>query len=240
MIETIITHTCPRCGSVNLVKNGRDYKGAQKFRCNDCQRYGTLKEEVSHRQRVRTAVERAFTERVSLRGLARVFGVSRTTITRWLTQTLAQIPAWTETIKEGRVDDVLELDEVWSFVGSKARQRWVWVALCRRTRQVVAYWMGDRSEASAVRLWERLPDAYRRCRSFSDKWNAYRYVFDYKRHRQVNKEEGETNHIERWFNTLRQRLSRFTRKTLSFSKRDDRHEDLLRLFLARYNLACIS
>ena len=35
----------------------------------------------------------------------------------------------------------------------------------------------------------------------SDKWEAYRYVFNYKRHRQVNKDEGETNHVERWFNT---------------------------------------
>jgi len=240
MIETIITHACPRCGSLNLVKNGRDYKGAQKFRCNECRRYGTLTPRQGHAQQGRTAVERAFTERVSLRGIARVFGISRTTVMRWLEQRLAQVPPLAETLREGQVDDVLELDELWSFVGSKARQRWVWVALCRRTRQVVAYWIGDRSEASAVRLWQRLPDDYRRCWSFSDKWKAYRYVFDHKRHRQVNKDEGETNHIERWFNTLRQRLSRFTRKTLSFSKRDDRHEDLLRLFLVRYNLACIS
>lgn len=240
MIHTIITHACPRCGSDRLVRNGHDYKGAQKFRCNDCQRYGTVKEDGSRVQNVRSAVERAFTERVSLRGLARVFGLSRTTVTRWLAQTVKQMPTLAETLLEGRVNDVLELDELWSFVGSKARQRWLWVALCRRTRQVVAYWIGDRSEASAVRLWERLPDDYRRCCSFSDKWKAYRYVFDHKRHRQVNKDEGETNHIERWFNTLRQRLSRFTRKTLSFSKRDDRHEDLLCLFLARYNLACIS
>lgn len=240
MIETIITHTCPRCGGVNLVKNGRDYKGTQKFRCNDCQRYGTLKEGGLRALAVRATVERAFTERVSLRGLARVFGVSRTTITRWLTQILKQMPALAETLLEGQVDDVLELDELWSFVGSKVRQRWVWVALCRRTRQVVAYWIGDRSEASAVRLWEQLPADYRRCCSFSDKWTAYRYVFDHKRHRQVNKDEGETNHVERWFNTLRQRLSRFTRKTLSFSKRDDCHENLLRLFLTRYNLTCIS
>lgn len=239
MIETIITHRCPRCGSVNLVKNGRDYKGTQKFRCNDCHRYGTVRAARSACA-VRPAVERAFTERVSLRGLARVFGISRTTITHWLTQTLAQLPALAETLLEGHVDDVLELDELWSFVGSKAQQRWVWGALCRRTRQVVAYWIGDRSEASAVRLWEQLPDAYRRCCSFSDKWNAYRYVFDHKRHRQVNKDEGETNHVERWFNTLRQRLSRFTRKTLSFSKRDDRHDGLLRLFLHRYNSGCIS
>jgi len=56
---------------------------------------------------------------------------------------------------------------------------------------------------------ERLPSDYARCRSFSGKWEAYRYVSDYKSHRQVNKDAGETNHVERWFNTLRQRLGRF-------------------------------
>jgi len=240
MIKTIITHACPRCGSVNLVKNGRDYKGSQKFRCNDCGRYGTLCQPARELTRVREYIERAVRERLSLRGIERVFGISRRTVSRWLERWIGSLPALHENLVEGQVDDILELDELWSFVGSKAQQRWLWLALCRRTRQVVAYWIGDRSETSAIHLWEQLPHDYARCHSFSDKWEAYRYVFDHKRHRQVNKDEGETNHVERWFNTLRQRLGRFTRKTLSFSKRDDMHEGVLRLFLQEYNRSCIS
>ncbi len=45
----------------------------------------------------------------------------------------------------------------------------------------------------------------------------------------------ETNHIERFNNTLRQRLARFVRKTLSFSKSQTMHETCLRLFLHHYN-----
>jgi IS1 family transposase len=56
----------------------------------------------------------------------------------------------------------------------------------------------------------------------------------------VDKQAGETTHVERWFNTLRQRLARFTRKTLAFSKRDDLHAGMLRLFLHDYNLSSIS
>jgi insertion element IS1 protein InsB len=41
--------------------------------------------------------------------------------------------------------------------------------------------------------------------------------------------------VERWNNTLRQRLARFVRKTLSFSKSDEMHEVSLKLFLHRYN-----
>jgi insertion element IS1 protein InsB len=56
------------------------------------------------------------------------------------------------TLVEAQVEDVLELDELWSFVLKKANQRWVWGALCRRTRQIVAYFIGDRSEASCLHL----------------------------------------------------------------------------------------
>jgi hypothetical protein len=33
---------------------------------------------------------------------------------------------------------VLELDELWSFVRKRVNKRWIWIALCRATRQVVA------------------------------------------------------------------------------------------------------
>lgn len=37
-------------------------------------------------------------------------------------------------------------------------------------------------------------------------------------HEATGKEQGEACYVERWTNTLRQRLSCFVRKTLSFSK----------------------
>lgn len=240
MIRTIVTHICPRCESDDLVKNGHDYKGSQKFRCNTCHRYGTLSAQHGHRPKTRQQVRRGLLERLSLRGLGRMLGISRHTIGRWLRDWLAEKPALRDTLLPMQRGDVLELDELWSFVGNKEQKRWVWLALCRRTRQVVAYYVGDRSEASAIRLWQGIPRDYRRCASFSDRWEAYQYVFDIEKHQMVDKTSGETNHVERWFNTLRQRLARFTRKTLAFSKRDDIHEGLLHLFICDYNLSCIS
>ncbi|MCD4686607.1 MAG: hypothetical protein K8S97_11790 [Anaerolineae bacterium] len=116
----------------------------------------------------------------------------------------------------------------------------MWVALCRRTRQIVAYFIGDRSEASCLQLWRRIPLPYTRCHSFSDFWATYQRIFALDRHQSVGKDSGQTNPIERWFNTLRQRVARFVRKTLSFSKSDKCHELVFRLFVHRYNLACIS
>jgi IS1 family transposase len=137
-------------------------------------------------------------------------------------------------------NDVLELDELWSFVYTKAQKRWIWIALCRRTRQVVSYFIGDRSEKSCRNLWESIPEKYKTCQSFSDYWDAYATVITTGKHQQVGKESGETNHVERWNNTLRQRICRFVRKTLSFSKSDEMHELYLHLFIYNYNISLVN
>ena len=150
MIQDIVTYECPECGSLDLVKNGHDYKGSQKFRCKTCNRYGTLQAQKGSSDQRQADVKRAVLERSSLRGLGRIFAMSRQTISRWLQSGVHQVPAIAESLLPAEVDDVLELDELWSFVGNKTQKRWVWLALCRRTRQVVAYWIGDRSEYSAI------------------------------------------------------------------------------------------
>ena len=63
---------------------------------------------------------------------------------------------------------MLELDELWSFVYRRADKRWVWLALCRRTRQIVAFAVGDRGAQTCKRLWRRVPPPYRRLLCFTD------------------------------------------------------------------------
>ena len=84
--------------------------------------------------------------------------------------------------------------------------------------------MGDRSEKTAQKLWERLPNVYRQCAvCYSDFWSAYQEVLPSKRHKAVHKSSGKTSYIERFNNTLRQRVSPLVRKTLSFSKKIENH-----------------
>lgn len=237
MIQTVITHHCTKCNSTNIVKNGTDYKGDQKFHCLDCDTYGTLEPQSrSYPEFVKEFVLRAYRERASMRGIERIFRIARQTLARWLKQRAAELPDLAETLDKAHRDDVLELDELWSFVLKKSNKRWVWIALCRRTRQVVAYFIGGRSEKSCRELWKRIPESYKKCCSYSDFWEAYRKVFPKATHRCVGKESGETAHVERWNNTLRQRLARFVRKALSFSKSDIFHELVLKLYIHYYNV----
>ncbi len=132
-------------------------------------------------------------------------------------------------------DDVLELDELWSFVRTKANKQWVWIALCRRTRQVLAFVIGSRAQTSCRALWNKIPEAYKKCHTYSDFWEAYNQTFPNETHHSVGKESGQTAHVERWNNTLRQRLSRYVRKTLSFSKKTTWHHMITKLFIYQYN-----
>ncbi len=131
---------------------------------------------------------------------------------------------------------VLELDEMWSFVRCKANKRWVWLALCKQTRQVVACVIGGRGVSTCSKLWSNIPESYKQGTVFSDLWEAYQAVIPAEQHHAVGKDSGLTAHVERFNNTIRQRLARFARKSLSFSKSDHMHLICLHAFLVHYNL----
>jgi IS1 family transposase len=151
------------------------------------------------------------------------------------------LPPLSATLIESDPNDreatILELDELWSFVLKKAHKKWIWIALSRRTRQVVAYAIGDRSQATCEKLWEAIPEAYRRAHCYNDFWKAYAAVIPAEQHTAVGIRSGQTAHVERLNNTLRQRLARLVRQTLSFSKSLVMHKACLHRFLHRYNLA---
>lgn len=125
---------------------------------------------------------------------------------------------------------------MWSFVGNKRKKYWIWFALDVNTREITGVHIGDRSEAGARQLWASLPPVYRQCAvAYTDFWQAYGRVFPSKRHNPVGKETGKTSYIERFNCTLRQRVSRLVRQTLSFSKKLENHIGAIWLFVHHYN-----
>jgi insertion element IS1 protein InsB len=136
------------------------------------------------------------------------------------------------TIRPLRERPILEIDELWSFVGHKGQPVWIWIALERQTRRIVGFAVRDRSAETGQKVWASLPPDYRkRAICSTDFYAAYQAVLPSKRHRPVGKESGETAHIERFNTTLRQRCANLVRKTLSFSKHLWWHAVRIRLFL---------
>jgi len=135
-------------------------------------------------------------------------------------------------------ETILEVDEVFSFILLKIKQIRIWIVQCRQTRQIVSFFIGDGSMQSCKRMWRKLPYAYLRCKSFSDFWKSYNAIAG-STHQKVGKQTGETAHIERLNNTIRQRFSRLVRKTLSFSKKAYMLNLHFKLWAYEYNLQII-
>jgi insertion element IS1 protein InsB len=96
--------------------------------------------------------------------------------------------------------------------------------------------VGDRSRASAKQLWAYLPAVYREHATFyTDQYVVYQGVIPAERHKAITKKARKTNYIERFNNTLRQRVSRLARETLAFSKKVENHIGAIRYFLCHYN-----
>jgi hypothetical protein len=62
--------------------------------------------------------------------------------------------ALVETLLPAQADDVLAMDECMSCVWEKLFKRWLWTVMGRRTRQILACAIGDRSETTARHLWD--------------------------------------------------------------------------------------
>jgi IS1 family transposase len=108
----------------------------------------------------RTAVVAALVEGNSLRGTARLTGVSRMTVEKLVrdlgTACVAYHDAYVRNLKSARV----QCDEIWSFVGSKAKNVpeerigqwgdiWTWTAIDPDSKLIVSYRVGQRTAADA-------------------------------------------------------------------------------------------
>jgi transposase-like protein len=80
MIPETRTYRCRRCGSVDIVQNGRNRYGNQQYHCKACGAYGVLEPKVRYTEAQKEQILRAYPERVSLRGLHRLYGVSIGTV----------------------------------------------------------------------------------------------------------------------------------------------------------------
>ena len=137
---------------------------------------------------------------------------------------------------------------------NKGNKQWVWLALDADTREIVGVYIGARDEAAARKLWESLPGVYPRVfgshlHTATLDANARSHIrtFGQRMGRfcqangtlAVGKETGKTSYVERFNNTLRQRVSRLVRKTLSLSKSLENHISAIWYFVHAYNVSLL-
>jgi insertion element IS1 protein InsB len=241
----VIRDAGPGCGSPQFKKNGHIHNGKQNHQCKVCGRQFVASAEdhiVSGEER--TVIEHLLRERISLRGICRAVGVSLTWLLRFMLERFASCPDHLYVQLPVNPTDVVnqrleaEADEMWNFVEKKANKQWIWIAMDAKTRQVIPFHIGDRSGESGEQLWAMLPRVYQQQATFYTNLNeVYKGVIPPTQHKAVTTKARNTNHVERFNNTLRQRISRLVRDTLSFSKKLANHIGAIKFFICHYNLA---
>lgn len=118
---------------------------------------------------------------------------------------------------------------MWTFVGRKRRKVWLWLAVERASRRIVAWVLGSRGTATLQRLWRALPCRYRRhTRYFTDRWRA-------SAHAHVVGKTG-TRVVEALNGKLRHRCSVLVRRSRSFSKCHATHYNRIKIAIDQHNL----
>ena len=84
MIAKLIIYQCRNCDSQNIVKNGHNASGSQQYRCKDCGKRGVLEPKRGYTEAQKEQILSAYSERSSMRGIQRTFGVSRPTLAYWI------------------------------------------------------------------------------------------------------------------------------------------------------------
>ena len=240
----VIRDVCPRCQSPEHKKNGHIHTGKQNHQCKDCGRqFVQCFEQYLVSDDTRALIERLLVERLSLRGICRAVGVQLKWLLGFLVQCIEAVPdhlhmqpvSCTQDIMIQRLE--VEADEMASFVQKKANTQWMWLAMDVKTRQIIAFHVGDRSRKSAKKLWAKMPVAYRQQATFStDQYVVYEGGIPPAQHRAITKKARKTHHIERCNNTLRQRVSRLVRSALSFSTKLANHIGAIKMFICHDNL----
>ena len=124
---------------------------------------------------------------------------------------------------------------MWSFVGAKATERWLWHALDHCTRRVLAYVVGTWKEPEFQKL-RALLAPFGITRYYIDKAGVSQRHLPPVRHTigKLSMQKSGRKHL-----TLRTRLKRLTRKTLCFSPPCAMHDLISGLYMNRVEFGCV-
>lgn len=122
-----------------------------------------------------------------------------------------------------------EMDEMWSFIGNKTEQRWLWYAIEKESKKVLAYVLGKREDSAFLEL-KKLLEPFQIDHFYTDNWGAYERNLPAENHI-IGKQN--TQQIERKNLDFRTRIKRLVRKTICFSKTIFFHDLVIGLFINR-------
>ncbi len=112
--------TCPKCGGGERIKNG-NANGMQRWHCKGCGCNYTKSSRRGMPLEIKKRAISLYLEGLGFRSISRFLGVSHVSLQRWVRELSHQI----QSIKAAQQPEekyhatIMELDEMWHFVGKK-------------------------------------------------------------------------------------------------------------------------
>jgi len=182
------------CTHENRTKHGRDRKGNQRWKCQDCGATFTSSD-ARPLGDMRTDLDKAamvlnmLLEGMSIRGASRITGMKPDTICDLIVLVGENCDRFLKEYVRDVHPTAVELDEIWDFIGCKAKtaeakgfhdergDSWTWLAIDADTKMILSYAIGKRDEVTGQQFLNRLRDATTgRFQVTSDGLATYRYT----------------------------------------------------------------
>jgi IS1 family transposase/transposase-like protein len=232
---------CPFCHNDNVIKNGKDENGKQRYKCKnkDCSHstFVVDYDKNGYDPYIKKQILKMTVNGNGIRAIARTLDISTNTVLSelkkkedWLNQVNIN---YIESHRNSHIEadlifvEEVEMDEMWSFVHDKSQQYWLWWAIDHNTGEPLAYVLGTREHKFLDELLELL-NIFDIDIVFSDDNFAYK---NHIKDSLVITGKRNTQKIERKHLSLRTWCSRLVRKGIRFSKTHQMHRIALGLVI---------
>lgn len=201
---------CKYCEESDCIKKGIR-KGKQRYYCKNCgQSFQEYYSYNAYNYSVNSMIARLLKESCGVRSISRIIRISKNTVLSRMLKISHQIPIPTFNHKNASY----EMDELWSYIGSKKNVYWITYAIEKESRAVIDFFAGNKSKENIKPLIDKILK-YLPKRIYTDKLNIYPSLIPKALHRNF---QYCTNRIERKNLTLRTHIKRLSRKTICYSK----------------------
>lgn len=109
---------CPYCtSSERQTKSGHTRTGSQRYKCKECRRiYTPEPKPLGYPDRTKREAVRLYLEGTNFRRIGRILGVNHQSVINWVNAYHAALPPAEPPVS---APETLEMDELFTFVGSK-------------------------------------------------------------------------------------------------------------------------
>lgn len=201
--------TCPKCSSANKIKAGF-VRSKQRYACKACEsRYLYLPNQKMVRSAKQQQAVELYLEGLGIRSISRIIRLSHVTVMCWLKNKAKNL----KPVLPLQANHI-EIDELYFYLKTKKKKHWLWLAICRESKRILAFQIGGRGKVTLQKLMYKIEPI--QCeRFYTDEHGPFKAVLSKEKHRC---RAGVTNTIEGINSAIRHYLARFRRRGKCYTK----------------------